>query len=95
MKRGIDLAKELGLTYRQVYHWAQRGYVCSVSFDRDGSESLDFGPMEERILRIMAELVKFGMKPNFAAELAREHVNSRDRNSIFSIGTIGYMTIGG
>lgn len=95
MKRGIDLAKELGLTYRQVYHWASRGYVRSSSADIDRPESMDFDAREERVLRIMAGLVEFGMRPEPAAKVARDHVESGSRNSMVDIGGVGFITIGG
>lgn len=95
MKRGIDLAKELGLTYRQVHHWASRGYVnAPVSADGDIT-TLAFDAREERILRIMAGLVAFGMRPEPAAAVARMHVRSGKRNSMIDIKSVGSITIGG
>lgn len=89
MTSGIALARELGITYRQLWHWESRNYV------RATGDTLDFDSTEERVLRIMAGLVAFGMKPEPAASIARKHVESKRRNSIIDIGDVGFLTIGG
>ena len=95
MKRGVDLAEELGITYRQVWHWESKGYVNSTSADLEKPDGLDFGPMEERVLRIMAGLVKFGVKPEPASQLARDHVNSGSRTTHVDVDGVGRLTISG
>lgn len=91
MARGVDLADELGVSYRQIYHWTQRGYVKPRP---SGTSELDFVGNEERILRLMAGLVLFEFKPEKAAQLAREHVESKRRTSIIDIDGVGFITIG-
>lgn len=92
MARGVDLADDLGISYRQVYHWTQRGYIRPRP---SGTVELDFVGNEERILRIMAGLVVFGLKPEKAALLAREHVESKRKTSMVDIDDVGFITIGG
>lgn len=96
MKTGRALAEELGISYRQVHHWTEQGHVVPVEGTFDGGDPvLNFRGDEERILRIMAGLVKFGIKVSVAAGLARDHVTSKDRISMFDIDGIGFIHIQG
>ncbi len=89
MTSGIALAKELGITYRQLWHWTSRNYVYATG------DTLNFDLKEERIVRIMAGLVKFGMKPEPASELARAHVENRHSTTSFDVPGVGSIIIGG
>jgi hypothetical protein len=97
MKRAVDLANELGVSYRQVYHWTNRGYlVAEGGAIQEEYRAMNFNHQEERVLRIMAGLVKFGLKPAVAAELARMHVENRTSSTtMIDIDNVGFIAIAG
>lgn len=65
----MRLDKELGVSYRQLSWWAQKGYIHeSVSAD---GYARTFSDTEKMVARMMGRLVLVGFKPSAAAVLAR------------------------
>lgn len=95
--RGIDLVRGgLPATYRQVYHWTSQGYIFPFGGTLpQGSAALEFSDKETRVLRIMAHLVAFGLRPAVAAGLARDHMTSGNSVTIIDIDGVGHLHIVG
>ena len=69
---GPQAAKKAGITYRQFDHWIRRGYIaggCPGSGRRR-----DISADEFDVLARMAGLVRAGVTPAAAAELARQPI---------------------
>jgi len=97
--RGVVLAEDIGITYRQIHHWAKRGYILPEGGELPQKlQALNFNSTEVRIVRLMARLVAFGFKPDAAATLAREHVTTTARTyetTTFDIEDVGSISIHG
>jgi hypothetical protein len=94
MARGIDLAQQLGVSYRQVHHWTTRGYIVPEGGTLpQGGVALEFNAKETKILRVMACLVQYGMKPEYAADIARQHADSGGRETVFELDGVGSLHV--
>lgn len=92
--RGVELAKELGVTYRQIHHWTTQGHVLPLGGTLpQGGVALEFNAKEVRVLRIMAAFVQYGMKPSVAAYFARQRVEDNAPVTIFDLDGIGRLVI--
>lgn len=67
-----DLARSAGVTLKQVWHWAARGYLRPEDRVHAASgKPLLFSPREVEVGIIMGRLVAAGMRVQPAADLAR------------------------
>ena len=68
-----EVCQRTGATYRQLDYWCRRGWLNPgrVGYSVNGSGSpRDWTPGEIRRARIMARLVRAGLNPAVAAEVA-------------------------
>lgn len=92
--RGTDLADELGVTYRQIHHWTKQGLLIPEGGTLpQGGVALRFNDKETKIVRITARLVQYGMKPAFAAHIARSHVEQGSGVTIFDLDGVGHLHV--
>jgi hypothetical protein len=61
-----------GVSYRMLYHWTQRGWVRTVHAGSGRPMLLD--EVEQRVVVVMARLVRAGVQPGAAARAARAGV---------------------
>ena len=66
-----SLARQCGITYRQLYHWASRGYLHPPGQQGTGYD-WDWPAGEAEVARRMARLTAAGLVPAKAAQAARE-----------------------
>jgi hypothetical protein len=80
-----DVAKQVGITYRQADFWATSGYINTTYESKTGAQVCKtpgsgyvrmLNDEEAAILRIMADLVSTGLVAKKAARLARQVVSS-------------------
>ena len=64
-------AEKCGITYRQLYHWACRGYLHPEGQRGTGCD-WDWPASEVLVAQRMARLVAAGLVPAKAAQIARE-----------------------
>lgn len=64
-----DVCKETGISYRQANHWIEKGWISDLKGVGTGIP-LEVNDKQLRTFRRMADLVSFGMKPNYAAHYA-------------------------
>lgn len=67
----VDLAVEVGITYRQADHWCRRGWVVAARSRSGSGRPRLLEAAEVVVLRTMARLVHAGLTPETAARLAR------------------------
>ena len=74
-----DLVADIGITYRQFDHWIAKGYVPGLTEQlHPGHGNVrDLTDEQVRHLRIMAALVRDGLRPDAADRLACELRNGR------------------
>jgi len=66
-----DLAKELEISYRQLWYWLDAGYL--PGYERPGSGNMAvFSDDQKSILKYIARLVEAGFHPKMAAKVAIE-----------------------
>lgn len=65
-------ASAAGITYRQLHHWIQQGYIEVVGNPQPGSGARTFITSDEAyVVRVMARLVRVGIRPESAALICR------------------------
>lgn len=67
----LEVVEQLNVTYRQVDHWIRSGYVARHLMDTGSGHWRNVTPEDAFLLRLMSELVTFGLPPAKAGELAR------------------------
>lgn len=66
------VAQAAGITYRQLHHWIQQGYIECVGDPQPGSGARTFITRDEAyVVRVMARLVRVGIRPVSAALICR------------------------
>lgn len=76
-----DLCARTGVTYRQLDHWARKGYLGATAQDTHGSgNARDWTLPEAAKVERMALLVRAGMSPASAAHWA--HTDPAGERSI-------------
>lgn len=79
------IAKEAGITYRQLDMWVRWGYLHPSAVPSQGF--LREWPDDERFVAIeMGRLVRAGMQVSAAAELARRYVTEPTADGKYLIG---------
>lgn len=68
----LHVENELGITYKQLHHWAERGYLRPEQARRGTGIPRCWPPGEVEIARRMARLTRAGVIPAQAAVFARE-----------------------
>jgi hypothetical protein len=70
---GRELAKVLGVSEKQIYHWSKRKWLLPTRHDagRWTGEELWFPEEEQEVARRMVGLVRAGMYPDAATKVAR------------------------
>jgi len=67
-----EVADLAGVTWRQIDHWARRGYLSVEPRPGDGpGHHRWFSPEEAQIIRRMGRLVAAGLSPRAASRAAR------------------------
>lgn len=68
------VADKYGITYRQMDYWITRGFLKPAEVagmpDSGTGHHRIFSPAEAEVARWMGELVRQGLKPEFAGQLA-------------------------
>lgn len=74
-----DLLPDLGISYRQFDHWCRKGYVpgSASRLNRGSGRPRDLNREQVKHLRIMARIVRDGLRPDAADRLAYELRNGR------------------
>lgn len=62
----------MGISYRQLDHWAKEGYLRPVH--EEGGSQRSWPETEIRIGRMMSRLVAIGITPSRAAEYSRDAI---------------------
>ena len=70
------LAAIPGLTYRQLDHWLNRGFIKARNPHPGSGNSRSLTPGEVKVLKAMLPLVQAGIAPDKAAPIARKLVRS-------------------
>jgi DNA-binding transcriptional MerR regulator len=70
--------RDTGITYRQLDHWVTQGYLFAGG--RTGSGNPREWPLAEiEVARRMVRLVRAGLRPDVAAEVAADMANNGSR----------------
>ena len=76
-----QVAREAGISYRQLDHWIRRGWVIPDGEASPGSGfPREWTDAEALVVRVMGRLVRAGLPPHMAHEIARS------RQSVYEIG---------
>lgn len=77
--KAMDLAKHADVTYRQIDHWTNRGWLQAEGPVGGLCHLREYPPAEVKVAVWMAELVAVGFKPHIAARMARGDKQARMR----------------
>lgn len=85
---GPGIAEYAGITYRQLEHWSNQGYLRAEAPAPGAGVAHYYGPDEAPVAKWMALLVRHGITPAAAAPIARDlHHHGRARLGLFDITT--------
>lgn len=82
-----DLYRSLGITYRQFDHWWRMGWIGDGSTPGSGHDRALTDRQVQRI-RLMAELVNAGIRPDVAAKALTRSTTSRRGRTYLRIGRV-------
>lgn len=71
-----ELIELTGITYRQLDYWTTQGYLHADANNPGSGNCRNYDGDEVAIAWLMAELVRAGMRPAPAADLAREELDA-------------------
>lgn len=88
----IEIAAKTGVTWRQLSHWVRRGWIKTANVRAMG-RPLSFDGVELEVVKIMAELVKFGFEPEIAHKYARQQAENSHPRLVLEIPHVGRLII--
>ena len=71
--------RDAGVSYRQFDHWCSKGYIEGLGIDQNPGSGFNrwITPKQAKQLRLMGQLVKAGMRPDAAAQVALQIIDGQ------------------
>lgn len=74
----MRIEDKVGVSYRQLHHWTQLGYIKAET----SGFRYNYSEEELRVARIIGSLVHIGFRPRAAAQLARKLADDQKEGSL-------------